>query len=379
MNENHLNQIFTNYIEKFEYINDNTHDESYKWRVAKKFRTLMDEALSERDVDFAEALYKVKVCTENMIDSYTQPFYGMVEFARHEPEIVRQMFLDLYSDDGGDIHVLEEKISDFFERSTALLGKYYPGSFLYKQDFHAVSGYLFLYDPEHHYMFKSVQSGKFADCIEFYDDWGSGTNIKLDVYYRMCDWAVAQIKKSPELLATHQSRYELPEGKEMAPDVNKHILLFDLIYCCSVYDLFDGITFVRPKASEKNLITGKRKKAAYYLEEYNKALDMQHKYDEAIFLLRTHLAPDTVIYHKKYGRCVVRSCNDNCRIDVVLENGELKTLGAQTVFAKGFARTESGELEGQIADYLKYLEDERTIKERVSFAEHQLEPYIEYC
>ena len=36
----------------------------------------------------------------------------------------------------------------------------------------------------------------------------------LDVYYRMCDWVVEQIKKSPELLATHQSRYELPEGKE---------------------------------------------------------------------------------------------------------------------------------------------------------------------
>ena len=378
MNENHINQIFKNYIEKFEYINDNTHDESYKWRVAKKFRILMDEALSKQGADFAEALYKVKVCTENMIDSYTQPFYGMVEFARHEPETVRKMFLDLYSDDAGDIHSLEQKIADFFAQSTVLLEKYYPDSFLYKQDFHAVSGYLFLYDPEHHYMFKAVQSGKFADCIEFYDDWGSGNNINLEVYYRMCDWAVEQIKKSPELLATNQSRYDLPEGDEMAPDVNKHILLFDLIYCCSVYDLFDGITFARPKASEKNLIVEKRKKAAYYLEEYNKVLDMQHKYDEAIFLLRTYLVPDAVIYHTKYGRCVVLSCSDKCQIEVALENGEVKTLGAPTVFSKGFVRTESGELENKLAGYLKYLEDERTIRERVSFAEHQLEPYEEY-
>lgn len=45
---------------------------------------------------------------KNIIDSYTQPFYGLVKFAREEPETVQQMFMDLYSDDGGNV-----KISDF--------------------------------------------------------------------------------------------------------------------------------------------------------------------------------------------------------------------------------------------------------------------------
>ena len=49
-----------------------------------------------------------KECSKNIIDSYTQPFYGLVKFAREEPETVQQMFMDLYSDDGGNV-----KISDF--------------------------------------------------------------------------------------------------------------------------------------------------------------------------------------------------------------------------------------------------------------------------
>ena len=46
MNTNHLSQIFTNYIEKFEFINNTEHHENYKWLAAKKFRKLMDAALA---------------------------------------------------------------------------------------------------------------------------------------------------------------------------------------------------------------------------------------------------------------------------------------------------------------------------------------------
>ena len=46
MNANHLSQIFTNYIENFEYINNTEHHENYKWIAAKKFRSLMDAALT---------------------------------------------------------------------------------------------------------------------------------------------------------------------------------------------------------------------------------------------------------------------------------------------------------------------------------------------
>ena len=114
--------------------------------------------------------------------------------------------MDLYSDDGGNVKKQMELIQNFFIQSNELLEKYYPNSHLYKQNSHSVSSYLFLYDPDHHYMYKATQSQAMADCIEFYDDWGTGDNIKLDVYYHMCDEILAEMKNCPELLATNRSR-----------------------------------------------------------------------------------------------------------------------------------------------------------------------------
>ena len=103
----------------------------------------MDEALASETESFASALYKAKAVTANLIDSYTQPFAGLVEFAKHEPETVREMFINLYSDDEGDIHIQEALIADFFDKSNELLEKYTPGSYRYKQNSHSVSAYLF--------------------------------------------------------------------------------------------------------------------------------------------------------------------------------------------------------------------------------------------
>ena len=92
MNKNQMHQIFAHYIDNFEKLNDPEHSEYYKWQVCHKFRPLMDEALAADVDDFADALYRVKDCSKNIIDSYTQPFYGLVEFARREPETVQRMF-----------------------------------------------------------------------------------------------------------------------------------------------------------------------------------------------------------------------------------------------------------------------------------------------
>lgn len=132
MNKTNVQQIFSHYLDKFEYITDtNGHNENYKWFIAKKFRSLMDDALSKNADEFVNALNEAKKATKNIIDSYTQPFAGLVEFAKYEPETVKQMFIDLYSDDGGNIHKQEKLISDFFDKSNKLLNKYSPESFLY--------------------------------------------------------------------------------------------------------------------------------------------------------------------------------------------------------------------------------------------------------
>ena len=381
MNKNQMHQIFAHYIDNFEKLNDPEHAEYYKWQVCYKFRTLMDEALAADVDDFADALYRVKDCSKNIIDSYTQPFYGLVEFARREPETVRQMFMDLYSDDGGDVKVQMELIKNFFDQSNELLDKYYPDSHLYKQNSHSVSSYLFLYDPDHHYMYKATQSQVMADCIEFYDDWSSGDNIKLDVYYRMCDEILAEIKNCPELLATNKSRYDgnlnLAPGN-LHPDTELHILLFDIIYCSHVYNLFDGITFARPKSKEKQLIVEQKNKARALKAAYEEAREKAEKLDEALCYFTKTIKEAGTVKHKAYGECDVLSVDSKYLKLRVKKTGEEKQLGTAVVIANGIISMEEPGFAERKTEYGDVLKKADSIPRNLEYAARALEPYEGY-
>lgn len=377
MNKANLQQIFSHYLEKFEYITDkNSNDENYKWFICKKFRKLMDEALASETESFASALYKAKAVTANLIDSYTQPFAGLVEFAKHEPETVREMFINLYSDDEGDIHIQEALIAGFFDKSNELLEKYTPGSYRYKQNSHSVSAYLFLYDPDNHYMYKASQSCIFADCIQYYDDWGTGDNIKLDVYYRMCDWLVEQIFECKELLATDASRFKLPESAEMFEDKKKHLLAFDIIYACSVYDLFDGISFDRPKMKEKNLMIERKLKAQRMLDNYQKALENYDELNKALVFVEKSLLPGTLMVHKTFGTGELVSYSNGVA-EVSFQTGN-KKLGLAMALSMGLVKIADTNIATEILQYIPYLKDKDAIINAFARAEKELEPYKEY-
>lgn len=381
MNKEQMHQIFAHYIDNFEMINNKEHEEYYKWQVCAEFKSLMDEALDANAEDFADVLYKVKVCSANIIDSYTQPFYGLVELARKEPETVQQMFSDLYSDDKGDIKVQMQLIKDFFDQCSELLDKYYPDSYLYKQNSHSVSSYLFLYDPDHHYMYKATQSQVMADCIEFYDDWGTGDNIKLDVYYRMCDEILAEIKECPELLNTNRSRYDsmlkLRPGK-LHEDSELHILLFDIIYCSHVYNLFDGITFARPKSKEKQLIVEQKNKAKTLLAAYDEAKLAVDNLDEALMYFSSSMKAAGTVKHKMYGECEVITVDPRYLKIRIVKSGEEKLLGLAVVIANGIISLETDEFKEKKELYLPLLKKGESVPRALEYAARALEPYKEY-
>jgi hypothetical protein len=105
-------------------VNDAEHEEYYKWQVCYVFHDLMDKAIAASDQELSVALYKAKVATYNIIDSFTQPFYGLVKYAEEEPQTVRQMFRNLYTPDDGNLTVRMEKIASFFDKSDELLEKF---------------------------------------------------------------------------------------------------------------------------------------------------------------------------------------------------------------------------------------------------------------
>jgi hypothetical protein len=341
----------------------------------------MDAALAASDSEFSAALYQAKTATFNIIDSFTQPFYGLVKFAEEEPQTVRRMFVDLYAPDGGDLTVRMEKIAAFFEKSNELLEKYYPGSYLYKQNSHSVSAYLFLYDPDNHYMYKATECKTMANCIGFYDDWGTGDNIRQDVFYRMCDEIVDGIRHCPELLATNESRYDgslhMRKGK-LHPDINKHILLFDIIYCCQTYDLFGIIPFAKPNSKEKKLILEYQKKAAGLKAAFEDAKKTSDQLEEALDYFTGILKPGVTVRHKKYGTGVVSSANRSCIFVKFLSEPEEKRLGLPLVIANGIITCDQPEFDGKSKEYKTVLSRAQNIPKALDYAAKALEPYEEY-
>lgn len=379
MNKENLRQIFSHYIDHFEYLNNSENEEYYKWQVCHEYPILMKKALESDEKDFAKALYEVKKCTFNIIDSYTQPFSGLVEFAKEEPETVRRMFTDLYADDGGDLQIQMNKIADFFKKSDELLNKYFPESFLYKQNSHSVSALLFLNDPDRHYMYKAVQCQRFADCIEFYDDWGTGDNIRIDTFYRMCDELVQEIKGCDELVKTDASRFDgrlKLAGGELHPDAEKHILAFDIIYCCSVYDLFDGISYTRRNMKEKKLYLAEKEKAESLKASFDKARADMDMLQAALKFFTEMISVGDKIKHQKYGEGTVKFIDEKYIV------GSFPKKKAEISLPIGLANNlitmEKSGFEEKVAEYRAVLKKYDSIPKALDYAARVLEPYEEY-
>ena len=373
MNTTNFQQIVNHYIGKFEITNGPKHQEYYKWQIAKAFRPMMDEALSSSDDELPAKLYAVKKRTRNVIDNYTQPFHGLCKFAEKEPGTIRQMFLDLFVKDG---IAKQEKVDRFLEQSAILREKYYPGSFLYSDDMHSVTGYMFLYDPDQNYLYKASHARIFADCIEFYDDWGYGANTKLEVFFRMCDEVIEAIKTNEPLLETAASRFEIdPNG--MHPDTNKHILLFDMIYCCSTYKLFDGIHFVVPKNDERRLMQERKEKAVQLSAALSEAKAKLEPLDEGKRLLSDTIQPGLGVHHRVFGDGIVQSVTGST-MEIDFPKAGRKTLGIVTSIVKGIITLDDKSFADRIAPYGEVLINENALQDAVAFAEKQLAPYLDY-
>ena len=379
MNKKHLEEIFSHYIDRFDHTNGTEHAEYFKWQICQEYPKLMQTALAADDEYFAKELNKVKKCTKIIIDSYTQPFAGLVELAKKEPATVKQMFKDLYVEDHGNYGIQMKLISDFFNKSNELLDKYFPGSHLFKQNSHSVSSYLFLNDPNHHYMYKAVQSLRFAECVEYYDDWGNGDEIKLDVYGRMCDELIAEIKQNEDLLKTANRRYDGSikiEGGKLHPDEEYHILAFDIIYCSSVYDLYNGIEYIKRNTKEKQAYQIVKVEADAALEAYNKAKKDNETLNKAITCFTDMIKAGDTINHKKYGKCKVDSIDPDY-ISLSYAKNTVK-LCLPIVIANGIISINTSDFAEGVKKYADTLRKHDSIKKSLEYTGRMLQKYEEY-
>lgn len=373
MNKTRLSQLFSNYIEKFEYINNPDFNETYKWAVVEQYR----ESFNLDAPDLPAMLYEVWKISENLIDSANQqPFYALVSYAKEEPETVRKMFRDLFTDDGGDLSLRQAKIYDFIQKSEKLKAKYAPGSWRYTNDQRSVMAYLFFHDPEHNYLYKSTQAHEFAACVDFLDDWGSGANFKLEVYYRMCDELVASMKEFPALIQTHMSRYENAK-EQLYEDSGLHVLAFDMIYSSQVYNLYDGIQYSHPKGADKKLYRERLEKATALKEAYEQARADFERLEKIRATIISHLQIGSSIIHKVYGDGTIVSLDGSSVSVQFPTQPEPKKFMLISSLGGGFLKTGTDD-DLLIQANAKLLQMGGSLEQRMKIAEATLEPYQQY-
>lgn len=247
MNKEHLNQLFRNYIDHFEYINiPDEHNEKYKWDAVEQVQKCWD--LNAKDLP--EMIKQSFSRSYNLINNrIVQPVSGLVNAARTEPEKVRKA-LDALLEDTEDPDEKQSRILSFVDEINGILEKHFPGKWKYTQDLRSGIMYLAMIDPAHNYMFKSTPAHYFAHWMEYPTNIGYGGTFKLRHYYAMCDELAETIKECPELLAKDAER------DTVWKDHSYHILVWDLIYCFGVYKEIRG--GIREPVSKARTASGKQ-------------------------------------------------------------------------------------------------------------------------
>jgi len=374
MNSTKLQALLTNYIENFEYINNDKNNENYKWVIAQMFHDQFDIDSAR----FADMLYTVWKATDNLVDNSRQlPFYALVDYSRTEPETIRAMFRELFQSDSGKLKERQIRIDTFIRKSEDLRKKYRPESWRYANDQRSVMTYLFLNNPDENYLYKATQAHEFADCVEFYDDWGSGSNFFLDVYYRMCDELVTAMRECAPLMKTHKSRYE-HKAAALHEDKELHILAFDMIYSSQKYGLYKSISYTHPDSKEKRLYMERVDKARLLQAEYDSASNSFEELTRIKDYLHSVLTQGMKINHKSFGSGIIETADEDTLVIFFEQSDERKKFGLLSSLAGGFFKFDISEIDNYVAENAALMKAESGIASKLKIAEDALAPYREY-
>lgn len=353
MNTENLNLVFKHYIDKFDEMNGEAHNETYKWVALEHFRKSWDIEASNFAAMFKEAVSK----TENLIDTgKVLPTVGIIRLAKHDPEVVRAAFRHLYMKDSGVLQERQERIDRFVSEMKELMEKYETGNSKFVQDRRTAIMYLNLRYPDENYMFKSTEARKFADCIEYEDSWGSGQSFKLGKYYKMCDNLVRAIEEHPELLSVHRAGRKLQKYE----DRKYHILAYDIIYCAQHYNLYEDIV-IKPKTkkaaktSNGEISQKMRGELQTQYEEMQAALVELDSEKES---LEDVTVKGLMVMNKTFGKGEVLE-QDGQYLVVHFEDGD-RRFALPDAFACGYLVTEDthiAEMCSKEADLIKKISD----------------------
>lgn len=196
-------------------------EEIYKWRAVKCFQDHWNPDAH----DFAQMLKDSLRQSRNLLDhGRAYPRKMITNFAEAEPETVRQMFRNLFSEDRS----LTERVSAFSLEADGLLTRHKTKASMkrhYQSD-RTICTYLFFAYPDRYYLYQFRKLRDFAAEVEYDLDCKTGEPQNIYTYMELADQVRNEVQQDLELIQKVTSRLD----DTCYQDEQLHLLTDDLIY-----------------------------------------------------------------------------------------------------------------------------------------------------
>lgn len=192
----------------------------------------------------------------------------------------------------------------------------------------------------------------------------------------MCNQVIEEIKQYQPLLERNRLRYDGRFHTELHPDNNLHILLFDIIYCCTTYDLFDGMIFSKTNRSANNNDRKIRQMRALQakadVEKYQMQLSEISEIKKALY---REFAENTTVVHKTYGNAYIKEIDSKRGLlTIITENNEERKVGIVISCLNGLLPVNS-DVKTMLESKSDIITNEKIIENKYKQANSQLELY----
>ncbi len=315
MNNDNLNKLIDRYEDNYSLINDDEHNEKFKWKVVKKFRDIWNDE-KYRQLRFSDRFKLAFVGNEPLIDhSLMQPTVGVSKLADIYPVQVEKIFNETVFSGETDPMVVGNQVEYFIEVMEDFRIREFPEYYSYKQDRHSASCYLYMFNPEHNFIYQNNVVSEFADYVECGKDISSDSAFSLVNYYELSQKVVEALKKHETLIEKYYRMIE--NDKEYYQDRSLHLMAYDLMYCCHAYNFYVGMSHKSKKESIE-AYANKQIKEQEEQERLNEIQNLENEISEIDLKLEQFEEISLVnveVTHKKYGRgTIIEHENDRIKV-----------------------------------------------------------------
>lgn len=158
-----------------------------------------------------------------------------------------------------------------------------------------------------------------------------------------------------------------------------HLLAFDIIYCCSVYGLFDGIHYTMRNGQERKAYLAKIDAARAAAEERAKAEEQVARLEHAEEFFEERLSAGSPIAHRSFGVGRVIGRPGKYLIEVEFpEKSRSVTLVWRDCIKSGIISLKTGVDKGEYDELSALLSRADRIRQEAAAAEEKLAAYAEY-